>query len=66
MPSPRLRGEGDTALLRGQLGEGDHPHAPDLLKVPLTQPAIAGLSFLPSPRKRGEGAITTVAVFLTR
>jgi hypothetical protein len=48
----------------GKLGEGDHPHAPDLLKVPLTQPAIAGPSFLPSPRKRGEGAITTAAVFL--
>lgn len=34
VPSPRLRGEGDMALLRGKLGEGDHPHAPDLLKVP--------------------------------
>ena len=63
VPSPRLRGEGDMALLCGQLGEGDHPHAPDLLKVPLTQPAIAGPSLLPSPRLRGEGAITTAAVF---
>ena len=51
------------ALLCGKSGERDHLHAPDLLKVPLTQPAIAGPSLLPSPRKRGEGAITTAAVF---
>ena len=65
VPSPRLRGEGWTVVPHKRMGEGDYPLEWSMLIVPLTQPGIVAPDSMPSPRKRGEGAVTT-SRFLTQ
>jgi hypothetical protein len=58
VPSPRVRGEGEEVFQHNEVGEGDSQMS-NLSRAPLTQFERAERSELPSPRKRGGGAVTT-------